>query len=412
MQKSTDEYNLPFEVTQVFWMLVKVWDDYDLIGKQGGTSSSKTYSVMQWLVLKAAEKKRVITVAGQDLPNLKAGPVRDLENIVAPNETICKWIKGGKWSIAFNKSSSVLEFSNGSIIEFKSYDNPQDAQSGKRDILFVNEIKGVAKTIFDELHDRAYEKTIIDYNPTSKFWFHDMLDDPKVIRLISNFRHNHFCPKKVIQRLLRYKKTNKYRWRVYGLGLTGQVKGVIYPNVEFIPLEEHPGIDNLEKFGYGMDYGYSNDPLALCDAGLYKGDIYARALIYRTGLKLRQLVEIMAALNIDPDDLISMDDSQAKEQADLLRDDYGYYIKSANRKGGSILSGIGLLEDYFIYIVDTSDGDWKKEQENYKWLEKLGVQTIKPVDDFNHLWDALRYWALELLTEIEKDEYEGQAHAI
>jgi phage terminase large subunit len=74
--------NLPFEVTQVFWMIVKVWDTYEVIVLQGGTSSSKTYSALQWLHLKALEKQRVITVCGQDLPNLKAGAYRDFKSII------------------------------------------------------------------------------------------------------------------------------------------------------------------------------------------------------------------------------------------------------------------------------------------------------------------------------------------
>jgi len=404
--------NLPFEVTDVFWMIAAVWDKYDIVGLQGGTSSSKTYSVLQWLTIKAAEKRRVITVAGQDLPNLKAGPIRDLEHIVSNNPTLLRWVKGGKWSEAFNKSESKLEFISGSVIEFKSYENSQDAQSGKRDILFANEVKGIPKAIFDELHDRSYEKTLLDYNPTSKFWFHEMAKQPEVVRLISNFTHNRFCPPKIVERLKRYKGKNPYRWRVYGLGLTGQVTGVIYPNVEFITADKWPGADNMDKYGYGMDYGYSNDPLALVDAGLYRGDIYARALIYKTGLKLSKIAKLLDMLEVDEWDVIAMDDSQAKEQADLLRDEYGYFVKSANRRAGSILSGIGILQDYFIYIVDTSDGDWEKEQENYKWLERLGETVAKPVDDFNHLWDALRYWALEMLTTVEVEEFEGHSFSV
>jgi phage terminase large subunit len=150
----------------------------------------------------------------------------------------------------------------------------------------------------------------------------------------------------------------------------------------------------------------------LVDAGLYRGDIYARVLIYKTGLKLSKIAKLLDILEVDEWDVIAMDDSQAKEQADLLRDEYGYFVKSANRRAGSILSGIGILQDYFIYIVDTSDGDWEKEQENYKWLERLGETVAKPVDDFNHLWDALRYWALEMLTTVEVEEFEGHSFSV
>ena len=415
--KTTDTITtieIPFEVTQVFWMTVSVWDKYDLIIHQGGTSSSKTYSIMQLLLLKAAEKERTITVIGQDLPNLKVGPIKDTLQIIAKAPSLLEYLKGGSLRTGYNKSGSpTFTFANGSILEFKSYDDAQDAQSGKRDIAFFNEVYGIDRGIFDEVNDRTSEKTLADFNPSAKFWIHDLAKEDDAVRIITNYMHNKFVAPKVVKKLLKYKerakagnKNAKNRWRVYGLGLTGAVKGVIYPDVEFITLSKYPGVEKLDKYGYGLDYGYSNDPMAMVDAGVYKGDIYARGLIYQTGLKLHQLANLMEELEVDDMDIIAMDDSQAKEQADLLRDDYGYYVKMANRRAGSILQGIGLLQDFFIYIVDTSNGDWEKEQQNYKWLERLGQQLAKPVDKDNHFWDALRYWALEMLTEIELEDFE------
>src|ERR1044072_4659362 len=106
---------------------------------QGGTSSGKTYAIEQVLFTLAAQQaKQVITVVGQDIPNLKAGALRDALNIYQQSAPISQSIK------SFNKTDRIFEFHNGSIIEFKSYENAQDAKSGKRDYLFVNEANGIS----------------------------------------------------------------------------------------------------------------------------------------------------------------------------------------------------------------------------------------------------------------------------
>jgi phage terminase large subunit len=140
------------------------------------------------------------------------------------------------------------------LIEFKSYDNQQDAKSGKRDILFVNEVNGIKKVVYDELADRTTEKIVVDYNPTSKFWVHDhLLNEPHVIRLISNYRHNKFITESVRRKIERHKDKNPQRWRVYGLGLTGQLEGAIFKNVTWINKDQVPPINHLRKFAYGLD---------------------------------------------------------------------------------------------------------------------------------------------------------------
>jgi phage terminase large subunit len=97
---------------------------------QGGSSSGKTYAIQQVLFCLACEaEKQVITVVGQDLPNLKVGAVRDALNICASSEALKAMVK------RFNKTHSIFEFHNGTIIEFKSYGDAQDAKSGKRDYL-------------------------------------------------------------------------------------------------------------------------------------------------------------------------------------------------------------------------------------------------------------------------------------
>ena len=99
--------------------------------------------------------------------------------------------------VSYNSTEKIYKFKNSSLIEFKSYDDWQDAKSGKRDYLFVNEANGIPYEVFDELQVRTRKQVFIDYNPNAAFWVHEklvpMIKDPdatiKVVRFISNYTH-------------------------------------------------------------------------------------------------------------------------------------------------------------------------------------------------------------------------------
>ena len=179
----------------------------DVVVNQGGTSSGKTYSILQVLFLIAATGKNVITVAGQDIPNLKAGALRDAENILQSSEMLQSCIK------SYNKSDRIFYFNNGSVIEFKSYDNSQDAKSGKRDYLFINEANGVSWDVYKELALRTKKRVYIDYNPNSEFWVHEnVIGKPNVQTIISDHTHNPFLPDKVREKIEALKEIDYELW--------------------------------------------------------------------------------------------------------------------------------------------------------------------------------------------------------
>jgi hypothetical protein len=102
-----------------------------------------------------------------------------------------------------------------------------------------------------------------------------------------------------------------------------------------------------------------------------------------------------------------MDDAVAQEIAELLREEDGFNIKSANRSGGSIRRGIALLEDYELYIV--IHNAWMEEQEKYVWVKtKGGIYEKVPTNKWNHCWDATRYMALEVLAEAELGDFDEE----
>ena len=179
---------LPFAVTDVFWSIIKAWFTYGLIILQGGTNSSKTYSALQVLIIIAKTRSLRITIVGQDGPNMEVGVFRDFKHIVKSSEIV------NDWFVTKLDGKRYYEMDNGSFFEFKSYDDGQDARSGKRDILFCNEVNGITSEIFYELYDRATFKTIVDFNPSGHFWVHDeLVGMDNAVMLISNFTHNKFC---------------------------------------------------------------------------------------------------------------------------------------------------------------------------------------------------------------------------
>ena len=353
------------------------------------TVTHNTYSILQWLFLKAAESKIDILVVGQDIPNLKLGAYKDFQTIWKTNEKTQQFI------INWHKNDMEFTFFNGSKIKFTSVKDGQDAKSGKRDILFVNEANGIPYDVYRQLSIRARLKVVIDYNPSAAFWAHSKVIPKENAKLIiSDYRHNKFCSPEIVEEIEAYKDTDAYLWRVYGRGATGQVEGLIFPNVEFISDAEFPDIEDLRMFGYGADYGYSCDPNTLVMAGVYQGAIYCKLLLYlKSGkdgsIKLEDLVaEWEELIEENYYSTIAFDNSQAREQADKLRDYYGFNVVAANRRGGSIISGINLLKDFKIYIVDDEDNHFYEERQKYLWKRVNGENTKKPRDSYNHCFSG------------------------
>jgi phage terminase large subunit len=357
------------------------------IVNQGGTSSGKTYSILQVLFTIAIENpKFVITIVGQDIPNLKRGAIRDAQNIVSENLSISSQIL--KW----NNSDKIYTFRNGSIIEFTSYESSQDAKNGKRHVLFVNEANGIDYNVFSELDLRTSYRTFIDYNPNAEFWVHEkVIPLPNVAYFISNFEHNPFLSENIINGILRLKTIDTQLWRVYGLGQTGKIQGLVF---NYRTTDRMP--EQLNKLAYGMDFGFTNDPTTLVKCGLSDGVLYGEELIYQTGLTNRDINKLLIEAGVTKHDLIFADSADPKSIQELKL--YGWNIKGADKGADSINYSIDILRSYGDINLTRNSYNWIKEANSYKWKEeRSGTKINKPIDAFNHCWDACRYYALGML---------------
>ena len=280
----------------------------DIVVNQGGTSSGKTYAILQVLFAKAISETCIITIVGQDIPNLKVGALRDAIDIHNGDDAI-------KQQVTFyNRSDRVFSFLNGSIMEFNSYDNDQDAKSGKRDYLFVNEANGIPYNIFEQLSLRTRKQVYIDYNPDTSFWVHDkVIPLPNAELIISDHRHNPFLSDKIRDKIEALKSKDLDLWKVYARGITGRIEGLIFK--KWYILKE--GFEDKKLIGYGIDFGFTNDPTSLIEVRMQDGELYVKELIYETGLTNKDISDRMEALGVSKGALIVADSAEPKSIEEL-----------------------------------------------------------------------------------------------
>jgi phage terminase large subunit len=139
---------------------------------QGGTSASKTISILIYLIVMAqSDKTKTLTsVVAESIPHLKRGAIRDFKNIMTEH---------GYWKDSlWNATDSIYTFETGSQIEFFSADQPDKLRGARRERLFINECNNVPLDAFDQLEVRTKDFVYLDWNPTNEFWFYtDILDN-------------------------------------------------------------------------------------------------------------------------------------------------------------------------------------------------------------------------------------------
>lgn len=354
-----------------------------IVVNQGGTSSGKTWNILDCLfVLGIKDAGCIITVVGQDIPNLKKGAYRDAKRIWADDDVYRAWY--GKP----NESDRIFTCANGSIIEFASYQDAQDAKSGKRDYLFVNEANGIAYEIYWQLAIRTKKKIFIDYNPNARFWVHDKLigrDDVEV--LYSDHRDNDFLSDDQHREIEGIEDPEL--WKVYARGKTGKLTGLIITNWDLV--ERMPQRNERKWTATGMDFGFMNDPTAIEEVCLAHGDLWVDELCYETGMMNPDIAKRLRDMGYGRGDLVVADSAEMKSIAEIKNT--GLWIMPCVKGADSIVNGLDILRRYKIHITRRSIG-LRGEVMKYKWLvDRDGNTTNKPIDKFNHAIDAVRYVA-------------------
>lgn len=356
---------------------------------QGGTSSGKTYSIMQVLFfLSMQEGSLVTTVVGQDVPNLKKGAYRDAKRILEASPILQGWFP------YINEGERVIRCVNGSIVEFSSFKDAQDAKSGKRDYLFINEANGIPYEVYWQLAIRTRRRVFIDYNPTARFWCHDEVIGRDGVKLIvSDHRKNYMLTEEEHRRIEGIEDPEL--WKVYARGLTGKIEGLVLTNWDVC--DTLPPREEWKMSCRGLDFGFSNDPSALEHVVQAHGDLYIDEEIYSTGLTNPEIARRAETEGVTKEDQIIADCAEPKSIAELRS--HGLWVTPSPKGNDSIVYGLDILKRYRIHVTRRSIG-LLGNLRSYKWdKDRDGNMTSKPEDRNNHGIDAIRYVGLAKLAE-------------
>ena len=180
---------------------------------QGGTSASKTISILIYLIsmCQTDKEKTLTSVVSESMPHLKKGAMRDFKNIMQAH----KYWKESAW----NATDSIYTFETGSQLEFFSADMPDKLRGARRERLFINEANNIPLDAFDQLEVRTKEFVFIDWNPTNEFWFYtEVLPEREDVDHITlTYLDNEALSQEIVDSIEARKGRTGW-WKVYGLG--------------------------------------------------------------------------------------------------------------------------------------------------------------------------------------------------
>lgn len=353
---------------------------------QGGTSASKTYSILAVLINKAIIQPNLeISVVAESIPHLRRGALKDFLKIL-------KWTNR-YYDEQFNKSLLTYQFKNGSVFEFFSADDSSKLRGARRDILYINECNNISFESYNELAIRTKKEVYLDFNPANEFWVHtELKDEQDSDFLILTYKDNEALDDSIVQQIEKNRdkaETSSYWanwWRVYGLGEIGMLEGVIFSNWKQI--DKLP--EEAKLIGIGLDFGYTNDPTSAIEIYNYNGTRILNELVYQTGMLNSDI-----AKRLPKHVPIYADSSEPKSIDEIRR--YGITIKGVTKGKDSINYGIDVMQQQ-EYLITANSVNLIKELRAYCWdVDKHGTRLNKPIDNNNHAIDALRYHEMETL---------------
>ena len=324
-----------------------------------------------------------------------------------------------KWAIHrlkvdnfFKCSTSPLEITykpTGQKILFRGLDDPLKVTSitvevGSLCRLWIEEAYEItSEDAFDRLDESIrgqlpkgmYHQVVLTFNPWSdRHWLKKrFFDEPSknVLAMTTNYMCNEFLSEADLV-LFEEMKKNPRRYRTAGLGEWGIVEGLVYENWEERVFDVHEiSIRPSVRSAFGMDFGYVNDPSTLF-CGLVDTvarEIYVFDEMYEKGMSNQDILSKVSEMGYSKE-RIKADSAEPKSIA-YLRKAGLTRIRAAKKGPDSIRAGISIIQDYKI-IIHPRCVNFITEISNYTWdKDKFDNAINKPIDDFNHLMDAMRY---------------------
>ncbi len=241
-----------------------------------------------------------------------------------------------------------------------------------------------------------FKQITLTFNPWNEHhWLKKRFFDTKdsnVLAITTNYMCNEWLDDADLRLFEDMKENNPRRYKVAGLGDWGITDGLIYENFEekFFDIKE--AANSGTKAVFGLDFGYTNDPSALfCGiVDIENKCIYVFDEMYEKALSNEEIAEKIRKMGYAKEKITA--DCSEPKSIDRLYELGIRHIRGARKGRDSILNGIDYIQDFKIFIHPKCT-NFIKEISNYQWAEdnKTGKKINKPIDDFNHLMDAMRY---------------------
>jgi len=364
---------LNLKVTPVFIKNQNAYNDgCKFIINQGGSRSSKTYSILQFLIFLCLTNDRLkISIVRKSLPTLRGSVLRDFIEIMQELELYSEK--------NHNKTQNIYTFQNKSTIEFFSADDEQKLRGRKRDIVYINEANEINYDEFNQLMLRTTKCAFLDFNPSDvEHFIYNLIEQDNAILIKSTYKDNPFLAKSQVEYIENLINVDENYYKIYALGEKPTLETRIYNHFkQYIdePIE-------IEHIVYGLDFGY-NHPSALIECKISGEKIYVKELIYENKLTSGDLILKMQGLNLN--DIIYADYARPEIIEDIKR--AGFSISEANK---NVKDGINTIKSKEIYIHHQSI-NLLKEYKLYSWKKKNEQILDEPVKMWDDALDALRY---------------------
>lgn len=374
---------------------------------KGSRGSKKSKTTALWIIYNMMKYKGANTlVVRKVFRTLKDSCFSDLQ------WAINKLKASSYWELKSNPMEIIYK-PTGQKILFRGLDDPLKITSisvsnGSLCWVWLEEAYEITdENAFDMLDESIrgiveeplFKQITITLNPwNSKHWIKKRFfdnEDKSILALTTTYKCNEWLDKSDIEKFEYMRIHNPKRYQVAGEGRWGIIDGLVYENWierefdwrEIVKREDVRAV-------FGLDFGYTSDPTAFFCAilDLKQKEIYVFDEIYKKSMQNIEIYEKIFSLGFSKEKIVA--DSSEPKSIDQLKGLGLYRITAAKKGKDSVNSGIQFIQGFKI-IVHPRCINFITEISNYAWdKDKYGKEINKPIDDFNHLMDAMRY-ALE-----------------